>query len=73
MTNASTKLMMIVSRLKLDTLPNDLWLPQLIDRVSSDEMLADVNTALRTIPTIGITETSELIYTTDTVILEALG
>lgn len=73
MTNASTKLMMIVSRLKLDTLPNDLWLPQLIDRVSSDEMLADVNTALRTIPTIGITETSELIYTTATVILEALG
>lgn len=46
---------------------------RLADKVHREEMLADVKTVLRTILYTSITITKEFIYTTGTVILEALG
>lgn len=63
--------MQIVVRLKVAT-QTRAGLCRLTDRVPSEAMLADINTALCTIPNTSITETSELINTTLTVIPEAL-
>lgn len=41
--------------------------------VPSEEMLADMNTVLLAIPNASITEISELIYASATIILETLG
>lgn len=54
------------------------WPPGITDAsteltVPSEEMLADMNTALLTILNASITETSELIYVSATIILETLG
>lgn len=46
---------------------------RLTDKVHREEMLADVKTVLRTVLHTSITITKEFIYTTGTVILEALG
>ena len=48
-------------------------IPKLSCQVPSEDLLEDVNAAIRTIPTGNITETNKLIYSTATVILEMLG
>ncbi len=48
-------------------------LPRLSDRVPSQSLLEDMNTAIQTIPTRTITEMNQMIYTMPTVILEMRG
>lgn len=57
---------------KLETWILNSWLPRLCE-VPSEELLDDVNAALRTVPTGTITETNQLIYSMAAVISEVLG
>ena len=48
-------------------------IPKLSCQVPSEDLLVDVNAALKTIPTGTITKTNKLIHSTATVIMEMLG
>ncbi len=48
-------------------------IPKLSCQVPSEDLLVDVNAALKTIPTGTITDSNKLIHSTATVILEMLG
>lgn len=57
---------------KLETWVLNSRIPRLRE-VPSEDLLDDVNAALRTVPTGTITETNQLIYSMEAVISEMLG
>lgn len=71
MIRASTELGKKIAE-ELNTLHPRVQLPWLTVKIPSEEMLVEVNKALLTIPTQTITETSEFVYVTATVIPETL-